>query len=112
LLKDVPRWWDSPTKVQHRNTRKEKAPATMPKRKTVEVPTSTVGEEACSDEEDDIEILSEVSFAKRPTRPVGNKHAKEDHRQMKQQDAAVKAQARATAEMAAANMHKAQILHN
>jgi hypothetical protein len=49
---------------------------------------------------------------KRPTRPVGNKHAKEDHRQMKQRDVAMKAQARATADMAAANMRKAQILHD
>jgi hypothetical protein len=112
LLKDVPRWWDSPTEVQHGNTRKEKAPVAMPKRKMVEVPTSTASEEAYSGEEDDVEILSKVSFAKRPTRPVGNKHAKEDHRQMKQRDMAVKAQARATAEMAAANMHKAQILHD
>ena len=79
LLKNVPRWWDSPTKVQYRNTRKEKAPATMSKWKTVEVPTSTVGKEACSDEEDNVEILSEVCFVKRPTKPVGNKHAKEDH---------------------------------
>jgi hypothetical protein len=84
----------------------------MPKQKTVEVPTSAAGEEACSGEEDDVEILSEVSFAKRPTRPDGNKHAKEDHRQMKQRDVVVKTQARAIVEMATANMHKAQILHD
>jgi hypothetical protein len=101
-----------PTEVQHKNARKDKALAAMPKRKMVEVLTSTVGEEACTGEEDDVEILSEVSFAKRPTRPVGNKYTKEDHRQMKQRDVAVRAQARATTDMAAANMRKAQIFHD
>jgi hypothetical protein len=52
LLKDVPRWWDSATEVQHRNARKEKAPAAMLKWKTVEVPTLAAGEEACTGEED------------------------------------------------------------
>jgi hypothetical protein len=56
----VPRWWDSPTEVQHRNTRKEKAPTTMPKRKTVEVLTSTAGEEACSGKEDEVEYFSRL----------------------------------------------------
>jgi hypothetical protein len=87
LLKDIPHWQDLPTEVQHRNSRKERAPTAMPKRKTTEVPTLAVREEVVYDEEDDVEILSKVSFAKRPTRPVGNKHAKKDHCQMKQWEA-------------------------
>jgi hypothetical protein len=38
--------------------------------------------------------------------------AKEEHRVAKQQDLIIRAQARATAEMAAANARKAQILQN
>jgi hypothetical protein len=110
LLKDVPRWWDSPTDVQQRNSRKETVPAPMTKRKTVEVPTSA-GEELGTDE-DDVEIIPDAAFAKRPSRPVGNKHAKEENRLAKQREGAVRAQAKATAEIAAANMRKAQVLHD
>jgi hypothetical protein len=111
LLKDVPRWWDSPVEVQQRNSRKERPPAAMTKRQTPEVPTSAY-EETGTGEDDDIEIIPETNFAKRPSRPMGNKVAKEENRLAKQREGAVKAQAKATAEMAAANMRKAQILHD
>jgi hypothetical protein len=78
LLKDVPRWWDLPTNVQHRNSKKDTVPAPMTKRKTVEVPTSA-GEEVGNGEDDDVEIIPNITFAKRPNRPVGNKHAKEEN---------------------------------
>jgi hypothetical protein len=111
LLKDVPRWWDLPTDVQQRNTRKERTPVAMPKRSNAEVPTSASDADLMA-EEDDVEIVDDISFTKRPKRPQGTKVAKEDQRAAKQREHAVRAQARATADMAMANMRKAQILHD
>jgi hypothetical protein len=50
----------------------------MSKWKTVEVRISA-GEEVRTGEEEDVEILSKVNFAKRPIMPIKNKHTKEDH---------------------------------
>jgi hypothetical protein len=76
-----------------------------------EVSTST-SEEVGTFEDDEVEILLNIKFAKRPTRPVGNKHAKEEYQVAKLWESAVRAQAKATTEIAAANMRKAQILHD
>ena len=83
----------------------------MPKRKVPEVPTVARDIEGML-EEDDVKILLEVSFGKRPAMPHGNKVAKEEQRLAKQYEHAVRAQAQVTAEMAAASMRKAQILHD
>jgi hypothetical protein len=56
ILKDVPRWWDSPTDVQQRNTRKERTPVPMPKRSNEEVPASAGNADVMA-EEDDVEIV-------------------------------------------------------
>jgi hypothetical protein len=49
---------------------------------------------------------------KRLSRPTGNKVAKEEQRLEKQKECAIRAQAKATSEMAAASTRKAQILHD
>jgi hypothetical protein len=78
-LKNVPRWWDSSIEVQQRNLRKERPPVAMTKRQTLEVSTSACGE-AGTGEDDDVEIILETNFVKRPCRPMGNKVAKEENR--------------------------------
>jgi hypothetical protein len=50
----------------------------MLKRKVPEVPTAAGDTEGTS-EDDDVEILSEVSFSKRPMRLQGNKAGKEHY---------------------------------
>lgn len=75
------------------------------------VPTST-SEEVGTFEDDEVKILLSIKFAKRPTRPVENKHVKEEYQAAKLRESAVRAQAKATVEIATANMRKAQILHD
>lgn len=111
MLKDIPRWWNSLSEVQQWNSKEDKTNVPMPKRKVLEVPMAA-GDIEGSPEEDDVEIFLKVSFGKRLTRPQGNKAAKEEQRLGKQREHAVRAQAQAIAEMAAANMRKAQILHD
>jgi hypothetical protein len=79
----------------------------MPKWKVPEVPMAA-GDTEGTPEDDDVEILSEVSFGKRPTRPQGNKDAKEEQRLGKQPEHTVGAQAWVTA----ASMRKVQILYD
>jgi hypothetical protein len=43
-----------------------------------EVPTSA-SEEVGAFEDDEVKILPNIKFAKRPTKPVGNKHTKEEY---------------------------------
>jgi hypothetical protein len=48
--------------------------------------------------------------AKRPTRPMGTKVAKEEQRFLKQMECVIRAQAWATMDIAAANSRKAQVI--
>jgi hypothetical protein len=78
----------------------------MPKRKTFpSVVESGDGERKEEEPVADLDILS--SDGKCPTRPVGTKGAIEEQKLQKQRDCAIRAQAKATAEMAAASSHKA-----
>lgn len=77
ILKDVPRWWDSPIDVQQRNTRKERTLVPMLKWSNSEVPTS-IGNTDMMNKEDDVEIVDDATFAKRPKRLPGTKVVKED----------------------------------
>ena len=86
-------------------------PTSMTKQKMPKVPTSA-NEEVGTFKDDEVKILSNIKFVQRPTRPIGNKHAKEEYQAAKLQESAVRAQAKATVEIATANMHKAQILHD
>jgi hypothetical protein len=83
MLKDIPRWWNSPSKVQQRNSKKDRIHVPISKRKVLEV-FMVAGVIEGSLEEDDVKILSEMSFGKRPTRLQGNKAAKEEQRLGKQ----------------------------
>jgi hypothetical protein len=69
------------------------------------------------DEEDADVVVEDPTQRSTPTsakrgRPCGTKVAKEEQRVQKQQDHAIRAQARATADVAAANFKKAQILQD
>jgi hypothetical protein len=76
----------------------------MPKRSNSEVPALT-GDADVMAKEDNVEIVDDATFAKRPKRSPGTKVAKEDQRVAKQREHAVRA------DMAMANMRKAQILY-
>jgi hypothetical protein len=111
ILKDVPRWAE--TREECRLRQQIKVPAApMPKRKT---PPSVaiiidsdgeVGGQAGSD----ADLLG--GGGKRLSRPCGNKVAKEEQKLEKQRECAIRAQAKATSDMAAASARKAQILHD
>jgi hypothetical protein len=104
LLREVPRWWDLLVDVRQR-AQPVRTPVAMPKRKAaaavVDVPDDDAGD-------NELEILSDPMTWKRPTRPGGNKAAKEAQKLQKQRDMSARAQAKATANMAAANLRRAQ----
>ena len=63
------------------------------------------------DGDPDVEVLPEFTFAsKQLRRPQGQKSAKAMDSTLKQKEIAVRAQARATAELATANLRKAEVL--
>jgi hypothetical protein len=76
-----------------------------------EVPT-LASEEVGISEDDDVKIPHNIKFAKRPTRPIKNKHVKEENQVAQQRKLAVKRQAKATVDMVATNMRKVHILHD
>jgi hypothetical protein len=123
VLKDVPRWWDSPVDVQRRSM--EISPrAVMSKRKSPSSPTiaSEVGmADERSAEEDEVVVeasptgfvaANPTGFPPRPTRPQGSKAAKADLVQQKKREKILVSQARATETMAETSLRKANALQD
>ena len=71
VLKDVPRWWDSPFDVQRRSVESSPTGAGMGKRKSLSPPTSALevlGTDAPSASDDDVVVVaSPTGFPPRPT---------------------------------------------
>ena len=91
----------------------------MPKRKTPSTPASLARDGAAGDVDvhtgpnsSQVEDAEEQSFSKCPSRPQGCKSTKEDLRSRQVKDVAIRAQARATANLAVANMRKTQVLQD
>ena len=84
----------------------------MPKRRTVAQPPSRAAEVEAEAETGiaDIDKVGEEGLPKRPKRPHGSKSAKDELRLRQVKEVAIHAQARATADLAAANMRKVQVL--
>lgn len=119
VLKDVPRWWDSPIDVQRRSATVESGPrvVAMGKRRSPptiapEVATEGAGEGSQSDEEVEVVVVSPTGFPPRPTRPQGSKAAKGDVVAQKKREKILHSQARATETMAEASLRKANALQD
>jgi hypothetical protein len=118
VLKDVPRWMETPGEVRQRAVAAA-SPARGARRRTMPSPQSAAAATSAVeyDNEDVDIVLAEASQPSATTwgkrgRPCGSKMAKEEQRVEKQREHAMRVQARAMADMAAANFKKAQILHD
>ena len=115
LLREVPRWWESPLDVQKRTHGGEGSPGglAMAARRAA-VPTQPAhegdvqehvnGEGASAEGEG---FGSVESAARELVRPRGQKATKQDLLKAGRRDSILKTQARATEQMGAANMRKA-----
>jgi hypothetical protein len=110
ILKDIPRWFDSAVEVRVRQAMKTPPPQPLKKRRL-----SSEGAEEPTCHDDDGEECVEVDAAaasRRPQRPTGNKAAKEELNRVRVKESTMRAQARATAEMAAANAEKVAVMRD
>ena len=83
----------------------------MLKRRTATQPPGELEAEAETGAPD-VDEVGEEALPKRPKRPQGSKSAKDNLRLRQVKEVAIHAQARATADLAAANMRKAQVLQD
>lgn len=121
LLREVPRWWESPLDVQKRNHGGEGSPGGLAMAaQRAAVPTQPAHEgdvqEPAHDGEGasaEGEGLGSVEGAARElVRPRGQKAAKQDLLEAGRRDSILKTQARATEQMAAANMRRAEAMQD
>jgi hypothetical protein len=122
LLREVPRWWESPLDVQKRNHGGEGSPggvAMAARRAATQMATDVAegdAQEPANDGEGgsaEGEGLGSVEIAARElVRPRGQKAAKGDLIDVGRRDSILKSQARATEQMAAANMRKAEAMQD
>jgi hypothetical protein len=122
VLKDVPRWMETPGEVRQRAVAASSPARGTRRRSTVSLPAQegqgAAATSATGCDNDDVDIgpveprqPSAAAWGKRG-RPCGSKMAKEEQKGEKQREHAMRAQARATADIAAANFKKAQILED
>ena len=87
LLKEVPRWWDSPFDVQKRtNTQeglqkfgsmlKRKSPPGSAPTSAAEAGTGTDSNDAMNASDEEVEEIAEQAFSRRPSWPQDSKAAK------------------------------------
>jgi hypothetical protein len=119
VLKEVPRWWQSAMEVQRRNVGEGAAAATMARGRasggaSADFPEEGSGPgegaEVAAQVEEEVMVVTKESFQSRPARPQGNKAAKADLAEQGRKDSILKSTARATEQMAAANMRKAEAM--
>ena len=117
LLKEVLRWWESPLEVQKRTHGGEGSPggsAMAARISVVHVPPGV----AIDVQEHDGAIAegeglgSVESAARELVRPRGQKVAKQDLLEARRRESILKSQARATEQMVAANMRKAEAMQD
>jgi hypothetical protein len=122
VLKDVPHWMEIPGEVRHRVASiaspaggvKARPTAPFPPRQQTATPTTSglgFGAEELDVGVDEAMQLMAATGGKRG-RPVGMKITKEEQCAQKEREHALRAQARVTSKMAAANFQKAQVLHD
>ena len=116
LLREVPRWHDL---VSMTGGQPVRSPTAVPKRKTPPASASLASNGAAGNMDGhtapnslQVEDVGNQSFSKRLSCPQGCKSAKKDLRLQQAKDVAIRAQARATTDLAAANMRKAQVLQD
>ena len=114
VLKDVPRWWDSPVDVQRRSTEISPRGVGMGKRKSPPTIAPEVGmaDEPSAKEDEVVVVASPTGFSPRPTRPQGSKATKADLLQQKKREKVLQSQARATETMAEPSLRKANALQD
>ena len=112
ILKDIPRWFDSAVEVRVRHAMKTPPPQPL-KRRRLSSEGADAGEPSAF--EDDGEECVEVDAAptsRRPQRPTGTKAAKDELNRVRVKKSTMRAQARATAEMVAANAEKVAVMRD
>lgn len=108
ILKDVPRWFDSAAKLRARQQVKTPPPQPMKRRREG-------GDVALTEGEEDEGVglgIEVVSASKRLQRPTGTKAAKDDLHRAKVKEGTMRAQAKATTDMAAASAEKAAVMQD
>lgn len=118
ILKEVPRWWQTPMDLQRRNSSQGVAAASVARGRASPVPAEVEAQvgSPCGDAaevapcEEEVVVVAKETFQSRPIRPQGNKAAKADIAEQGRKEAILKSTARATEQMAAANMRKAEAM--
>jgi hypothetical protein len=119
LLKEVPRWWQSPQDIQRRGSGGGGAsPVGMAGAGTAEHQVHGSGDLGDAADEEEPAVVGATTggggatrnFPSRPARPQGTKAAKADVYEQSRRDAILRTQALATEQMAKANMRKAEAM--
>jgi hypothetical protein len=100
LLRDVPKWAESRDESRRVQPVKRKLPEDVPHVESVGIVTGVV------------EVGKDQISTKKPKRPQDSKLAKEEHKTQKLKECAIRAHAKATADMALATHEKSQILQD
>ena len=109
ILKDVPRWFASVVEVRARHAIKTPPPQPMKKRLlSRELHEATAVDD---DGEECIEVDS-IAASRRPQHPTWNKAAKEELHRARVKESTMRAQAKTTSEMAAANAEKVAVMRD
>ena len=123
LLKEVPRWWDSPFDVQKRTSTQEGLQkfGSMPKRKSppssastsaAEAGTGTDGNDAANASDEEVEEIVEQAFPRCPSRPQGSKAAKRELAAHAKREKIMQKQVLASERMAEASLLKATAMQD
>ena len=123
LLKEVPRWWDSPFNVQKRTNTQEGLQkfGSMPKRKlppgsaptsVAEASTGTDGNDAANASNEEVEEIAKQAFPQRPSRPHGSKAAKGELVAHSKREKIMQKQVLASERMAKASLLKATTMQD
>jgi hypothetical protein len=109
ILKDIPPWFESAVEVRARQAIKTPLPQPMKKRRlSTELHDAT----AVDDEGDECLEVDSAPTPRWPQRPIGNKAAKEELHRTRVKESMMRAQEKATSEMAAANANKVAVIHH
>lgn len=100
VLKDVPRWAEGPAKQMTSSKRKDSTSDADSDCVEMDVPQSGVAQEP----------VGSIGVGRRLKRPVGSRIAKEENKSQKLRELAIRAQAAATKDMAAATWRKTELL--
>ena len=112
ILKDIPRWFESAVEVRLRQAIKTPPPQPMKRRRLSSELQDASEPTAVDDDGEECVEVDSTTVSRRPQRPTGNKAAKEELHRARVKESTMRAQAKATSEMAASNAEKVAVMRD